>query len=209
MYLNFFEALIYLSIISVLIPTLVLFYKRGFDRERILLLTYLISGLITEVVSLYFVKVMHVSNGAVFHAFTIIEISLVGTVYLYEFGIAQKHLFLGLIVLVRLLCLPLPDLLETQIFAIISSVVLLTASVYYFYGIFDRLDIPILTQHWFFYINSAVIFYFGISFVYWTFFNQIQTSPIVVYKFLWSIKLCSNIIYHLILAKGLWIVPRR
>ncbi|MBX3164703.1 MAG: hypothetical protein KF900_09485 [Bacteroidetes bacterium] len=80
---------------------------------------------------------------------------------------------------------------------------------YYYFHLVKKTDIPVLTQYYFFWINTAFLWYFTTNlFVLSS--EHFFVSPNESYtNFLWGYHLISNIIYNTLLATGVWKIAEK
>ena len=201
-----FTILSYTSAFFVSVPIIFLFFfYRYFNKITKLLLIYLLLSLLTEIIQLIFIKCgkesIYITN-----IFSLLEFLLIALMYhlALELKKIKKFVFFGLILLIVLLFLirfqngPMPVFNSFYI----SLIVLF--SLYYFYRENRDMKIENLTSHYFFWINSAFLFYFGFSFFIFISDDFIVSAPRNIARVLWTFHLIVNIAYYSILSIGIW-----
>lgn len=84
------------------------------------------------------------------------------------------------------------------------SLIVISLAITYFYSIFLEMRIKNLKKHFLFWMNSAFLIYYGTTFYLTLFEDFIRSYDNNLYYFIWPILLITNIIFNLILAKGIW-----
>lgn len=158
-----------------------------------------------EVVGYYFYY-NRINNAFVFFIYNVVEgLFIIWLYYTIFESTMLKHvlrilfiLYLTLAVLVQL------GYISYEVLSATESLVILSLCVYYFYTVIAELSIPVLTDYYFFWINSALLFYFGTNLFISFFENYIRYLGNQAQASLWSIHLISGIIFNLLLAMGIW-----
>ena len=203
---DIFRYLSYISALSVLIPISVFAGIRRLTVQYRILLSYLVLSALADGISYYIVSVLHTGNALIFHGFRIVEVLLLSAFYFeeYKWGKTWCVLFLCIIASIRLALWSFIPEDDNFIFNILSKTLLTGFGIYYFLRLFDRLDVPNLFQHAFFWINCAILFYFGVTLLIGIFEIFIKEISGVIGRFLWAIQLLCNTFFYFILAVGLW-----
>ncbi|MFO0495257.1 MAG: hypothetical protein ACK50Y_06970 [Flavobacteriia bacterium] len=81
-------------------------------------------------------------------------------------------------------------------------------SLMFFYSLINDSKIKEVSKNSEFWINAGVLFFYGTTFCLILFERYIFTvNPKLLY-YTWSIQLVANIIFHLVLARGIWLMRR-
>lgn len=80
-------------------------------------------------------------------------------------------------------------------------------SVYYFYSLLSEAEVKNLYKFYFFWINSAVLIHYGMSFFVNTFIHVFFMNQNVTMS-LWPILMISNMIFNVTLTIGIWRMRR-
>jgi hypothetical protein len=89
-----------------------------------------------------------------------------------------------------------------------EAVIIMALALFYFFRIFVNMSIPRLTEHYFFWLNSAFLIYFPSTFLISLFEDIIRNSPHYQIRYLWIIRLFVNIIFNILLTVGICKVKR-
>ena len=178
---------------------------RTFNLTLKVLFYFLCASSITEAIGYYFYY-NRINNAFVFFIYTVVEgLFIIWLYYTIFESTMLKHilrvlflLYLALAVLVQL------EYISYEVLSATESLVVLSLCVYYFYTVIAELSIPVLTDYYFFWINSALLFYFGTNLFISFFENYIRYLGNQAQASLWSIHLISGIIFNLLLAMGIW-----
>lgn len=196
----------YISAFSILIPILTAILNfRTFNLTLKVLFYFLCASAMFEVVGYYFYY-NRINNAFVFFIYNVVEgLFIIWLYYTIFESTMLKHvlrilfiLYLTLAVLVQL------GYISYEVLSATESLVILSLCVYYFYTVIAELSIPVLTDYYFFWINSALLFYFGTNLFISFFENYIRYLGNQAQASLWSIHLISGIIFNLLLAMGIW-----
>jgi hypothetical protein len=193
-----------LSYVSVFLPLTLLLFSSRLNSILILLSSYLLVSVICESISFYLVKVLHVSNENIFHLFSILEVILLVEIYLLELKYTKLQILSPLI---GLLSYGVMRWQFPQLFFILEltgAILLIFFACFYFFRVLDSLEVAVLSKHYFFWINAAIVFYFGLTVFLSGFDRFIRTASLQVSTLLWMIQLSANIIFHSLLAIGIW-----
>jgi hypothetical protein len=202
---DLYDLLIYLSAISTLVP-LACFFRVGLSSSilRILFL-YLLVSLLTDVSSFVLVRGLHVSNVDLIHGFVFVEACLVASLYFELFRLRIAHLVWPVLLLCLIMGLALIFPRDFGgLFALCTSTVILLLGMRYFDTMLSDLNVPRLTEHDMFWINSGVVFYFGATLFISASETFVREANILLTRFVWLIQLFSNTLFHIILAIGIW-----
>ena len=88
-----------------------------------------------------------------------------------------------------------------------SGLIPLVLSVMFFYDLLKSLREPNVLKYPYYWINTAIMVHFGVTFFAYLFleFFYLDTN---ISMYLWLIIIFSNIIYNMLLAKGIWLIKR-
>jgi hypothetical protein len=89
----------------------------------------------------------------------------------------------------------------------IKIILLILLSFYYFFTLFNKMEIKNLDVHYFIWINAAFLIYASATFylfLFHYFHNKYSQSDFDFEIYYWPINLIAMIIFNLVLAKGIW-----
>jgi hypothetical protein len=136
------------------------------------------------------------------HFYTICEALIIFYIYYKEFKFKNPYPMLALGAAFTIIALSRVSRTEYNAFTnTIEAILVLPFTITFFFKISNDLSIPKLTDYYFFWINSAFLFYFSFSFLIFLFAQYIMN---VSYFYVWNIHLIANITYNLLLAIGIW-----
>lgn len=92
---------------------------------------------------------------------------------------------------------------------IAEALFVLGFAVYYFVYIFQKAEIPVLTQYYFFWFNTAFIWYFTTNLFVSGAEHAFVNPSRGILNFLWGYHLVSNIVYNILLATGVWKIVQK
>ena len=148
------------------------------------------------------------------HVHTIIEFALLAGVYLHAFdGFVRKRIIR--ITLISFVALNLLSNLFLQDFEqfnsyvkIVEAIVLIVFSLLYFYKLASELKVSKLERHPMFWINAAVLIYFGSNLFVFLYSNYILFYSQELGIRIWFIHALFFVLHNCLLAIGLWTVPK-
>lgn len=196
----------YISIISAFFPVIFSFKnRRTFNKQLNVLFIYVIISLFVEVISAALGKTVDLIT----LAFTILEYTLIAYIFWIEL---EKKVFRNIIYVTSALffgaltfsILYLNNLDRTDdIASAIEGFIIMILGITYFFKVFSDLNIPRLTDHYYFWLNSAFLLYFSTSLFLFIFKSYIRSLSIDGATSLWLIHLLINIIYNILLTIGI------
>ena len=200
----------HLSSLSVLIPIILCLTKySAFNNQLKALFFYLLVNLINDIIC-FILFSNKFSTTLFFEIFTIFEGLIILYIYAKQFNLSTKVILiyeaalLGLLVIIYIVPGIPSDFGSASV-----AILLCSLGVIYFNKVFNELQIPILTNYYFFWLNTAFLFYFGTTFLLSLFENFIRSSAETVSIFLWSIQLACNIIQNFLLSIGIWKIQKK
>lgn len=96
---------------------------------------------------------------------------------------------------------------HAPIIDIFTGIIPLILSMLFFYDLFKSLREPNLLAYPYYWINSAIMVHFGVSFFSYIFFG-VFSKNYELFSYIWLFVLFSNIIYNILFARGLWLMKR-
>lgn len=199
-----------ISICIALVPLLILLRTNGVSSHLkrlliILLVLELASELTTKILSVF-----HVNGFLIIHIYTL----LYGLILLLISRTKIKSVFAKRIVLycyVVLLFVEFWELNRVEGYLLVNTysylvlnVIGIAISVSIFFQLINDRQLNDMKIDFFFWFSTALIFFFGTTIAITLFQTYIlMDNPDIIY-YIWPIQLIANIIYHLILARGIW-----
>lgn len=189
------------------ILSLLIFSSKSKVLMTKLLLFYLIIGIIAEI-SIEMILNYGIATNIPIVLYTILVTPLLLLIYYSQ--IKQKRIR-QLILILSAGLLPLElvwfvknfQMIMADIFYLPLIITCIMLSLVYLFEQFKRLEIPDLTKHFFFWVNSALMIYFGMGYFLYIFENIIRSDE-VLFAYTWPIQLISTIIMNLVIAFGAW-----
>jgi hypothetical protein len=165
----------------------------------------LLISAFAEISSFIIVKVLHGDNIFIYNLYTLLEIWTLGSVYGFEFfGKTGVHLwFFLLLSFILVIDLIAGDFLS-EILNSTEPLLFCLLSIFYFYRYFNSLQFQRLLDKYFFFLNLAVMFYFGITSLILMSEGYLRTTSFNISAALWIIHLIANICYHFIFTFSIW-----
>ncbi len=210
MQLLIFKALLYISYFSIVVPFLFLFRRKHVLRSRQfqIVTVLLIVSVIADVIGYILIK-NEISNLVINNLYFLASFVILSLLYarLLTGGRTAIYIFIGLTV-----CFSAWDSLTQQSITGVQSYVITLCSVLAFgYSLiyFDHLlhtsPASDLTKFPFFWINSAIMYYYGMNlfiFIFSTYiFENLKDNEILV---VWIFHNVNNIIKNILLAIGIY-----
>jgi ABC-type transport system involved in cytochrome c biogenesis permease subunit len=146
----------------------------------------------------------------IYFVFTIIEYVLLAYMYKLELNTDKTKNFFWLS-LVLFFVVAFFELFSNSIITFssaLSAAFLIAFAIAVFYQIFKEQEIPLLSDYYFFWINAAILIYFGAYFFLSFFEIYIRTIPIFG-QFLVAIHSLVAITFHIILTIGICKIKKR
>lgn len=208
---KFYNILYYLSVTSTLIPLVcgLIRFKTLNVGLRVLFIYIVISAL-TEILSYVFSKINMDGYYVLQNIFTVLEFSLLATVFYSHFdnkvigrvisGTILGYLFIASMVLFGFKSFVIPN----NITSVIESWILMGLSLLFFFRLQVNPNIVKLKYYPFFWFNCSILIYFATSLVLFLFDKYLETCGLPMFYALWSLHLFANIIYNSLFAIALW-----
>jgi hypothetical protein len=186
---------------------------KAFDNVLKVLFFYLIICAITEAVS-YLLAINKIHNYFVRHLFTFLECTLITTIYFLHFqtntirnfikGFYFVFFSLSLVIMVFNGGYSGPD----NILSSYEACLFIGLPLYFLYKEINDRSVPRLNEYYFFWLNSAILIYFGISFFLFLFGVFIEKTDSNVYNYFRGVSLSVNVIYNTLLAVSVWKIKK-
>lgn len=206
-----YSVLVYLTILSPIFPILLLFFINGnySTKIKVSLLVILFSSLISDVVCLV-LSYNGINNNFVIHYYTLIA----GLSFLFYYKSVINKKWMKYFFWISSISFILVNFLEsfwysdiytanTIAFSSLSVLLIVLALLFFFYRmnviqsrdeIFDYL----------FWVNSAVLIYFGSTIILTLFEDMIINIPQEIYNSIWIIQLIASLAFVFMISKGIW-----
>jgi hypothetical protein len=196
--------LVDISIFSVVLPiTLYLLFRKQQPAENRWLFAYLLLCAANELACYVFSR-----NGRdtalCFNIFGLFEGPMLLMMYNRVGGISRRSYRILMVILLLAGTLVFLDARLNGVLSGVRYLIIGGLAVLYFQSVFRQLEIPFLPDHYFFWINSALLFYFGTTLFITLFEDVLRYSWQTTYYMLWPIQLISNTLRNIILSVGLW-----
>lgn len=186
---------------------------KTFDSVLKVLFLYLIICAFTEATS-YLLAINKTHNYFVRHTFTFLEFTFITIIYYIHFTEKKIRNFIGISYFIFLiLCLVILGLKRgynqpDNLLSSYEAAIFIYLSLYFLYKEINEQVVPRLNEYYFFWLNSAILVYFGISLFLFLFGVLIEKSDLVVYNFFKAFSLMINITYNILLAISLWKIKK-
>lgn len=209
------EILMYASMLSVFIPLACCIYRiRQLNATLWVLFTYLLFSVFTELGSLIR-SFKGEDNYLLRQLFTMVECASLGLIYLLEYRSRPMRFFILFLYAVfalvswHVLIFSSAYSKQDSILLSIEAGIMLMLSGLYFLKLLRGLPIKSLKDFYFVWINMAVLFYFSISLFIFLFLDfYIEKCPEQIAWSLWAIHSFGNMLYHSLMAVGIWKILR-
>lgn len=86
----------------------------------------------------------------------------------------------------------------------IFSIVIIILSMLYFRNLLNKLEVPNLLKHPYFWVVFAFLWYFGGTLILTLFQNYIHDAGTDLLLYLWPIQIIAGIIFTLLISKSIW-----
>jgi hypothetical protein len=83
----------------------------------------------------------------------------------------------------------------------------LILSLLFFYELFKSLRVPNLLKYSYYWINTAVMVHFGVTFFAYIFMEVLYQKE-SLFQYIYLIIIISNFVYNILFARGLWLMKR-
>lgn len=199
----------YFSSLSVLAPIVFSFSKfSAFSNQLKALFFYLLLNLTNDIIG-YLLFVNNLSTTISFEIISIIEGLVIIYIYKEQFNFSiRTMLAIQFIISCLFILIHFTSPSKLDFSNAIVDLAICFFAIRYFTQIFINLKIPVLTNYYFFWINSAFLFYFGTTFLFSLFENFIRSGSETLAIFIWSLQLISNIIHNFLITVGIWKIQK-
>lgn len=204
-----YDILQLISWITYLISSLSLIhlFRKSMVTSTMLLLAFLLLGLFAEVINEILLRIGVATNVPVIIYTIIVSPILIG-IYIKEIKLKSVRQFLTILAS----CLFFSELIwfimdykmiMPNVFYLPLTIICILLSLFYLIEQFIRLEIPDLTRHLFFWVNSALMIYFGVGYFLFIF-EKIIRSDEILFSYIWPIQIVSTILLNSIITYGAW-----
>ncbi|MFT5777745.1 MAG: hypothetical protein ACI837_000693 [Crocinitomicaceae bacterium] len=204
-----------LSMVSSLVPLLLFAFIGSWKTGTRNLLRLLFCMVILEVVTEYicgYLSLNYINNQIVIHLYTVIFTTLI--FFLYRKLIKSRPiLYVGLGLLIIFYITAGSEFIanyngpNTYAYSTLSLISIFF-SVALFFQMINDLNIDSFRSNGYFWINSAILFYFGTTFCLTLFESYVHLEHPDLLMQIWPIQLLSNIIFYFMLSRGIWLINR-
>ncbi|MFT6443494.1 MAG: hypothetical protein ACJASQ_004076 [Crocinitomicaceae bacterium] len=173
-----------------------------------IIISWIISDCLSIVLGTY-----SINNIIVHNIFNISSTCL----YLLLFYFLEKSRLFGLVLLgigivyvffsISFITMSESWFLPVPIIEIFTGIIPLVLSLLFFYTLFKSLRVVNLLQYPYYWINTAIILHFGVTFFTYIFL-EVFYLDIELSMYLWLIIIISNIVYNILFTRGLWLMKR-
>lgn len=209
--LELFEVLMYLAILSPLVPLTCLLIRgnKTIDVLRNVLYVVVLTAIIADTLSLILAK-LSINNYPVSHVYVLITGLLL--IFLYAHMINWKWIRTAIITmsaiilttfLYEVLVLKHMNVANTYTNGV-TSILMVILSLLYFYSRLDLIKTRSDLYNSYFWVNCAILIYFGSTFFVTLFEQYVRNENPDLFAVTWTIQFIATIIFNLILAKGVW-----
>ena len=210
-----YNGLIYLTILITFLPLILLLVVRNNtivpkNLRRAILLLCLIS-IFSDLIG-FIAGPIFKNNNPIYHVYDILSGAVILHIYKLNFTNEKtKKIIILLLFIYVTFSIFLFFYKDGYKFdntkSVISlKIIVILLSIYYFLTLFYELKIRSLKNYYFFWINTAFLFYCSTTFYVFLFedFMMLFTNEI----YLWPIHLIATIIFNLLLSKGIWTMKK-
>ena len=197
-----------ISAASVIVPiTFSLIKLSAFNKQLKALFIYLLLSLINDSIC-FAMFLMNQETLIPIEIYSTLQCFLIFYIFSKEFKLSTPIITIAQLIMFCLFGLTfiIPNL-KFEIIEGAESFLICSLAFYFFYKVFKKLLIPVLTEYYFFWVNTAFLFYFGTTFILVLFDFYIRNSGNIG-VLLWSIQLMTNIIHNFLLTIGIWKVQK-
>jgi hypothetical protein len=190
--------------IGLLPLTIGLIKFRDLHRNLYPILVLVLIGLLTDLIN-HKLAVENKNNAFVFHLYTLLEFSFVILFYYCFYDRKSILLLIPLFLAIGLIDYKFNGLSHFDNYATGSEAIIIsTLSLWSFYYIISNMVFQNLMSESFFWMNCAILFYFGGNMILFVFSDYILEKEDIQHMALWGIHSVLNIIYNIVLAIGFW-----
>lgn len=208
-YQTVFNIIEKISVFISVIPMLLLF-RKAFNPQLKALLIYLLLSFATEMASWYCGIYSPKSNFLLINIYSMFEFLIILYIYYKEFHFKKQYpLYVICLLFIFLSLINISLTHHDAIAYAIDAALIASFSVFYFFRLSNDITIPKLTNFYFFWINSAFLFYFSTSFFVFLFMHNVNTLGHTISLFLWSIHMLANISYNVLFIIGIFKIKKK
>jgi hypothetical protein len=188
-------------------------WKRAGTPLRWLFFILLAVELIAELFN-RFLSWNHINNSFIWHIYTVLYSILLFLIFKNYFSSIKAIGWFRLMPIIVLISGLFEGLIDQGYLEVntITYLLLCVQSIIYslvfFYDLINEARIKNLKLYSPFWINSGVLFFFGTTFCLTLFEGYILKFNADLLYYTWSVQLIANIVYHLILSRGIWLMRR-
>lgn len=206
-----FNALVYLTALIPFLPLILLLVVKNNTKApknlcRALLLLCVIS-ILSDLIGIIAGPIFK-NNNPIYHIYDILSGAVILHIYKLNFTNEKTK---KIIILLLFIYVTFSIFLffykdgykfDNTVSVISLKIIVILLSIYYFLTLFYELKIRSLKNYYFFWINTAFLFYCSTTFYVFLFedFVLLHTKEF----YLWPIHLIATIIFNLLLSKGIW-----
>ena len=210
-----FNALVYLTALIPFLPLILLLVVKNNTKApknlcRALLLLCVIS-ILSDLIGIIAGPIFK-NNNPIYHIYDILSGAVILHIYKLNFTNEKTK---KIIILLLFIYVTFSIFLffykdgykfDNTVSVISLKIIVILLSIYYFLTLFYELKIRSLKNYYFFWINTAFLFYCSTTFYVFLFedFMMLFTNEI----YLWPIHLIATIIFNLLLSKGIWTMKK-
>lgn len=210
-----FSLFSYLSSATTFIPFIIAFTKRGFLPKEFKVLWLLLSiSILTDFLGYVFTFLLKISNLQLFNLFTLLELVLLSFMYYVIISIKiWKYLIISFVIIFMLYGLFFVDIwnIKTLNSALLTaeSIFITFLSIHGFHHLLKHSENINILSVPFFWINTALIFYFVGNLFLHLFSTILQEHALYTFYELWGLWHSSlNIIFYILISIGFWQIKR-
>lgn len=196
--------------LSALLPVATCILKnKALNKQLRVLFIYSIISVLTEAINLYLAK-NNTYNYQVRNSFTYIECSLLLYIYFLQFSGQKVRAFILIafclftLIAIKVLLIDGKINKSDNILTTFESSLFIVLSLYYLYSDIVENEIPRLGEKYFFWINNALLIFFGFSFFLFLFSGFLEKTETVIFKCFKGAYLLTNILFNILLSLGVW-----
>jgi hypothetical protein len=207
---TFHHIIYYVSALSVIVPLICCILRlKTLNAELRTLFLYIIVCALTEAISFILAK-NNIHTYITHNLFTVLECTLITYIYLLKFEIKKARYIITIFYFVFLALSIIIFVLRSgynrsdNIISTFESCFFITLSFTFFYKEIYELNIPRLSEYYFFWLNSAFLIYFSMAFFLFLFSGYLEKYDLSIYYPLYSLYLLTNVAYNILLSLGVW-----
>jgi hypothetical protein len=146
------------------------------------------------------------------HIFTFLECTFISIIYFLHIETKKIRIFISafyfifLILFLTIMVLRSGYNKPDNILSSFEACLFIGLSLYFLYKEINERNVPRLNEYYFFWLNAAILVYFGVSFFLFLFWVPIEKSTF--YSFFKIFSLIVNITYNILLAISVWKIKK-